>query len=198
MSNGLFPHTLLDEPGLKLLDEDHLQHRRRYCGIRRSPERKGHVYSDLQVCPSGRRSGYDVQITTCVHRGNVGREPGGHLLLERAISWAEGLGAHTLNFHPLFKMGIARDSWTGETDISPEEWVDVYTYLRAQIDTGAYDIAVRLPQRFVWREVFDERPSYLGFCPVKLAERIEVHQNGQIHSCALNNGTRSASLALPR
>lgn len=86
-------------------------------------------------------------------------------------------------------MGIARDSWTGETDITPEEWMDVYAYLRAQIDAGAYDIAVRLPQRFLSPEVFDERPSYLGFCPVKLAERIEVHQNGQIHSCALNNGT---------
>lgn len=133
--------------------------------------------------------GYRVHITTCVHRGNVGTDEAGRLLLDRAIQWAATSGAELINFHPLFKMNIPRDAWSGATDISPHEWRDVYETLRANIRAGSYPIPVRLPRRFVSSEEFAGSPEYLGYCPVKLAERVEVHPNGQIHSCALNNGT---------
>lgn len=135
------------------------------------------------------RLGYNVQVTMCVHRGNIGRDASGRLILDRSVQWVEDLGATSMNFHPVFKMGIARDSWTGDVHISPSEWRPVYKELRANVKSGAYGISVRVPERFVSEREFSENPEYLGYCPVKLAERLEVHQNGQMHSCALHNGT---------
>jgi MoaA/NifB/PqqE/SkfB family radical SAM enzyme len=132
---------------------------------------------------------YKVQITTCVHRNNIGKDTSGRYLLERAIDWATSLGVNSINFHPIFKMNIPRDSWTGEVDISPKEWLAVYQEISQNVNNGKYRISVRIPQRFVPLSLFNSRSTYFGFCPVKLAERIEVHSNGQIHSCALNNGT---------
>lgn len=134
-------------------------------------------------------AGHSVQVTTCVHRGNVGRTDAGQLLLDRAIRWAECEGAGVINFHPLFKMDIPRDGWSGPTDIDPSEWMTVYKEIRANIDAGHYRIAVRIPQRFVSKKTFNSNSGYYHYCPVKMRERIEVHPNGQIHSCALNNGT---------
>ncbi len=138
-------------------------------------------------------AGLRVHVTTCVHRLNSGwseTDPD----LHRAVRWAEGLGVALINFHPLFKMGIARDSWTEANDIDPDAWRSLYQEMRGRVSAGAYSIPVRLPQRFVSARDFDANPEFYGYCPVKLAERLEVHTNGQLHSCALHNGT-SVSLA---
>ncbi len=135
------------------------------------------------------RLGYTVHVTMCVHRGNVGRTQDGMLILSRAIKWAAAMGVKSFNLHPLFRMGVARDTWTGETDIDPLEWLSAYREIQASIKCGEYTIPVRVPLRFATAAEFDEKPRYYGYCSVKLADRLDVHPKGQIHTCALHTGT---------
>lgn len=126
--------------------------------------------------------GYYTSITTCVHPGNVDH-------LEAMIEFAASLGAAELNFHPLFKMGIARDGFSGETDISPQRWVAAYRTLRQGIEAGRYPIHVRAPQRFVATEEYRRHPERYAYCPTRMAERILVHPDGTLRICALCIGT---------
>jgi MoaA/NifB/PqqE/SkfB family radical SAM enzyme len=150
---------------------------------------RGHFIQTLENLRLVIATGQTVQVTTCVHRGNIGKTEDGQLLLDRAIRWAQDEGVSVINFHPLFKMDIPRDSWSGPTDIDPVVWTEVYNQIRKNIEEGCYRIAIRIPQRFVTTSEFNRHKSSYGYCPVKMRERIEVHPNGQIHSCALNNGT---------
>lgn len=189
VTNGLFPETLLADDRLRALDEITFSIDGDTATLHDSLRGVGTFERTVANVKRAVELGYNVHITTCVHRGNVGYDDKHSYLLDRAIRWAASLGANLINFHPLFKMGIARDSWTGDTDISPDEWVPLYNAIHSNVDAGAYPIDVRIPQRFVTPGEFEREPARYGFCPVKLAERIEVHTNGQIHSCALNNGT---------
>lgn len=126
--------------------------------------------------------GHYVSITTCVHPGNINH-------LDRMISLAASLGAKEMNLHPIFKMGIARDSFSGDTDISPDRWVKEYARLKASIAAGAYSISVRVPQRFVSRDEYLVHPSTYDYCPSRMAERILVQPNGDMRICALCIGT---------
>jgi hypothetical protein len=53
-----------------------------------------------------------------------------------------------------------------------EEWMETFTEIRGKIERGAYRIGVRLPQCFVSKQEFAEKPEYYGYCPVKLGERV--------------------------
>lgn len=133
--------------------------------------------------------GYTVHVTMCAHRGNIIRTQDGMLVLSRAIKWAASLGVKSVNIHPLLRMGVARDAWTGETDIDPQEWLSAYRDIQQAIKSGEYKIPVRIPLRFATAAEFDKKRPLYGYCSVKLADRIDVHLNGQIHTCALHNGT---------
>ncbi len=133
--------------------------------------------------------GYNVNITSCVHRGNIGRDQGEKLLLDQMIEFASDMGVKRINFHPLFRMGVPRDDWAGDTDITPKQWIDVYLEIMKNVEDGVYQIDVRIPQRFVSKEKFDDNPAYYGYCPVKMGERVLVHANGMIQICALMIGT---------
>lgn len=198
VTNGLFPDTLLEDERLRLLDEITFSIDGDTAEMHDSLRGQGTFDRSVANVIRAVSCGHNVHITTCVHRGNVGRDEQNRYLLDCAIGWAAALGARLINFHPLFKMGIARDSWTGETNILPSEWNAVYQSIRERIDAGYYPIHVRIPQRFVTEPEFRQEPKRYGFCPVKLAERIEVHPNGQIHSCALNNGTPVSVAAFSR
>lgn len=128
--------------------------------------------------------GYQVDITCCVHRILVQRDKLGNLLIESMIDFVETLGVNRLNFHVLFKPGFPMDTWTGETDVSWQEWTKVYSEIYANIKKGKYKIQVRIPQRLVKREEFEKNPEYYSFCPAKLGERILVHPNGIIRICS--------------
>lgn len=128
--------------------------------------------------------GYNVQITCCVHRENIGRDNEGNLLLDSMIRFATKVGVDAINFHTLFKMGVPMDAWTGEVDIDPREWMEVYKEIRGKIDAGKYKIPVRVPQRFITREEFERNPTYYCFCPAKAGERVLVHPNGIIRICS--------------
>lgn len=189
VSNGMFTPAFLDDERLHGLDEITFSIDGDTAEIHDSLRGPKTFERSLSSVMRAIDRGFNVHITTCVHAGNIGVDSGGQLMLDRAIHWATGVGARLINFHPLFKMGIARDSWTGDGHILPEVWANAYALLRERIDAGQYSIPVRLPQRFISAEEFARDPRRYGFCPVKLAERIEVHPNGQIHSCALHNGT---------
>jgi MoaA/NifB/PqqE/SkfB family radical SAM enzyme len=190
VTNGLFSPVLLEDARLKLLDEitfsldgdvpeihDALRGRRTFV----------RAVANLQTAV---RMGYTVHITTCAHRGNIGRDRGGQRLLVRMIEWAQNLGIKSLNLHPLLRMGVARDKWTGDTDVDPLQWLEVYQEIANAVEAGKFRIPVRIPPRFATIEQFAVHHNYMGYCSVKSADRIDVHPNGHIHVCALHNETQ--------
>jgi MoaA/NifB/PqqE/SkfB family radical SAM enzyme len=127
-------------------------------------------------------NGHYTTVTTCVHPGNVDH-------LHEMISYAASLGASEINFHPLFKMGIERDNFSGDTDIDPQRWVAEYDLLRRNVDARNYPIHVRAPRRFVAASAYVESPEQYDYCPSLMGERILVHPNGEMRICALCIGT---------
>ena len=194
VTNGTFDTKILEDDQLKQIDElsfsidgDTPEIHNKLRG-RRSYERS------VAALQAAVEAGYAAHITMCAHRGNIGRAKNGEPLLSRAIKWAARLGARSFNLHPLFRMGVARDSWSGETDIDPSEWLSVYNDILTSIHQGEYGIPVRIPQRFVSANRPGVREGRYGYCSVKLADRLDVHPNGQMHICALHSGT-SVSVA---
>lgn len=133
--------------------------------------------------------GYNVNITSCLHKGMLLRYPDGILSLDKMILFAEELGVSVINFHDLFKSGIPRDTWSGNIEISIHEWLNVYSEIQANIEAERYKIQVRMPQSFTTPREFENNPSYYGYCPVKLGERALIHPNGIIRVCSLLIGT---------
>ncbi len=133
--------------------------------------------------------GYNVNITSCLHKGMLFRYPDGNLALDKMILFAEELGVPVINFHDLFKSGIPRDTWSGNIEIFLHEWLGVYTEIQANIESGKYKIQVRMPQSFVTPCEFETKPAYYGYCPVKLGERVLIHPDGIMRVCSLLIGT---------
>lgn len=133
--------------------------------------------------------GYIVDLTCCMHKGLTKWGADGNLRLDTMIRFAESLGINKINFHDLFKTGIPRDVWTGEIDISLEEWINIWREIQENVKKGRYKIPVRIPQCFVTREEFDQNPEYYGYCPAKMGERVLIHPNGIIRICSLMIGT---------
>lgn len=189
VTNGLFDQTLLRDERLRGIDEITFSMDGDTAEIHNALRGRTTYERSLKNLQATIREGYTVHVTMCVHRGNIGRVQDGMLMLSRAIKWAAAMGVKSFNMHPLFRMGVARDDWTGETDIDPLEWVPVYREIRASIKHGEYGIPVRMPLRFATTTEFDGNPRYHGYCSVKLADRLDVHPNGQMHTCALHSGT---------
>jgi MoaA/NifB/PqqE/SkfB family radical SAM enzyme len=188
-SNGLFPSEMLEADGFRTLDEI------TFSLDGPSPEVNDPLRGagTFDCClASVRRAvacGYKVDVTCCVHRGFVTAACDPSALLDRFILLMQEVGVHRVNFHPVFKMGIPRDTWSGETNISPRLWVRLQSTLADSITGGKYRIPVRVPKRFVTRPEFQESPDYYGYCSAKLGERVLVHPDGTIRVCALLIGT---------
>lgn len=127
---------------------------------------------------------YKVTITCCVHKKLLTKNEDNIYLIEKMIRFSENLGISQINFHDLFKAGVPMDTWTGNFETTPEEWVVMYDELSAKIENNEFNIDVRLPQCFVEKEIFESKPEYFGYCPVKLGERVMVHPNGIIRICS--------------
>ncbi|RYD75893.1 MAG: radical SAM protein, partial [Verrucomicrobiaceae bacterium] len=129
--------------------------------------------------------GARATITCCIHRGLCALNSDGLPRLHDMIEFGRLLGAHTVNFHDLFKVGVPMDTWTGRLDPTPQEYLPVYDTIRAKIDGREYgSVHVRLPQCFVSKQEFASNPAYYGYCPVKLGERVMVHADGIIRICS--------------
>ena len=189
VTNGLFDKALLSDSRLRRINEitfsidgDTPEVHNRLRGGRTHEKA-------LRNLEAAVRTGYTVHLTMCAHRGNIGRTADGTLLLSRAIQWAASLGVKSFNLHPLFRMGVPRDLWMGETDIQPNEWISVYRELQGCATRGEFGIPLRLPLRFTTPSEFSATPRLHGYCSVKHADRLDIHPNGQIHTCALHIGT---------
>ncbi len=128
--------------------------------------------------------GYKVTITCCVHKKLLTKNENEIYLIEEMIRFAENLGVSQINFHDLFKAGVPMDTWTGNFETTPEEWVIMYNEIFAKISNDEFNIDIRLPQCFIKKEEFESNPEYYGYCPVKLGERVMVHPNGTIRICS--------------
>lgn len=188
-TNGQFGRELLEDPHFQRLDELTFSLDGDTAKINDRLRGAGAFEKCLANLKIAIKLGYDVDITCCVHRWNIGKDENGDYLLDRMIKFASSIGVQRINFHPLFRMGVPRDNWAGETDISPEEWIILYSTIRKNVEDGNYEIPVRIPQRFVPLHEFKQNPAYYGYCPVKMGERVLVHANGQIQICALMIGT---------
>lgn len=183
-TNGQFSSRLLDHPAFHSLDEIAFS-LDGFTAEMNDPIRGDNTF--LTAIGNIRRAvslGYKVTITCCVHRDLVKVDMCGNFLLHQMIRFAESLGIHGINFHDLFKAGVPMDTWTGNLDTSVPEYVAMYQQIRPRIESGQYSVAVRLPQCFVTKKEFDRNPTYYGYCPVKLGERVMVHPNGVIRICS--------------
>lgn len=189
VTNGTFDNALLNDDRLKKLDEITFSIDGDTPAIHNKLRGGGSYERSVAALRAAINAGYPVHITMCVHRGNVGRSEGGVPILSRAIKWAGNMGVKSVNLHPLFRMGVARDHWTGETNIEPRQWMSLYDELQSSIKRGEYDIPVRMPMRFVNTNGSSMESECYKYCSVKLKDRLDVHPNGQMHICALHSGT---------
>ena len=129
--------------------------------------------------------GYRVQITTCVHIDVCSTVNDGIRQIENMIRLCDSLGVHSLNFHPILKVGIERDSWIDHTDINPSIWLEVYRKMVERLETLDHHVAVRLPMRYVEESNFTKDHTY---CPLRMGERVLIMPDGQLKVCAFNIG----------
>jgi sulfatase maturation enzyme AslB (radical SAM superfamily) len=129
-------------------------------------------------------SDLNVTVTICVHPGNLGR-------LGECVQFFQDVGVKEVNFHPLFKMGIERDKFTGNTNIDVTEWRRQYFMLKEQLLSGLFKIPVRVAKRFVPIEEYGIDRLKYRYCPVRMGERILVHPNGELRICALGIGSKN-------
>lgn len=144
----------------------------------------GAFHSTLKNLRKAVKLGYNVHITTCITKYNIGYDRDGKLLLEKMIEFAQEEGAKKINFHCVFIMGTPMDSWTGDVHIDPNEYLKIYSILRKKIDEKSYRIKIRLPQHIINEKEFSKNPKYYGYCPVKLGERVLIHPDGIIRVCS--------------
>jgi MoaA/NifB/PqqE/SkfB family radical SAM enzyme len=189
VTNGLFKRDLLHDERLHAIDEITFSIDGDTPEIHDALRGRGTFERTLRNLRETIRQGNRVHVTMCVHRGNAGRALDGSLVLSRAIKWAAEMGIKSFNIHPLFQMGVARDAWTGETNIDPQQWMQIYDEIRTGLRRGEFKIPVRMPLRFVSASKFEANPRYHGYCSIKAADRLDVHLNGQMHTCALHSAT---------
>jgi MoaA/NifB/PqqE/SkfB family radical SAM enzyme len=109
-TNSMFKNSLLYEKEFRMLDEITFSidgHEPNINDIVRGKESFNKCVSNIRLAVN---LDYHVDITACVHKLNVGRDVDGDLLLHKLILFAESLGAKRINFHPIFKMGVPRDT----------------------------------------------------------------------------------------
>lgn len=181
-TNGLFSSSFLSDSRIQLLSNMAFSLDGHTSAIHDSLRGQGTFNKSVRRLSEAVARGIFTTITTCVHPGNIG-------LLREMAQFACDIGAKQLNFHPLFKMGIERDIFTGATDITPSSWLIAYEDLeeiRKEIGTGLH---IRAPRRFVPISHYEQSPEVFDYCPTKMGERMLVHPNGDIRICALCIGT---------
>lgn len=130
-----------------------------------------------------------MQITSCVHKYSCPDVVTGIRNLEKMITFSQNIGVKSINFHPILKVGIARDSWIEDTDIAVDTWKDIYKKLIAAVLNEQFEIKVRIPMRFVDKDkILHSRNCYL-YCPLEMGERALIMPDGQIKVCAFTIGT---------
>lgn len=188
-TNGQFPNHFLDNQKVKLLDEITFS----LDGHNEETNDAVRGKGSFQKCVNNIRyavsSGYNVQITSCVHKYSCPDVVAGISNLKKMITFAQSIGVKSINFHPILKVGIARDSWIEDTDIAVDTWKEIYKNLITAVLNEQFEIKVRIPMRFVEKDkILHSRNCYL-YCPLEMGERALIMPDGQIKVCAFTIGT---------
>ncbi len=188
-TNGTFSPELLELDGFKQLDEISFSmdgFDRDTCNNIRG---RGVFEIETENIKRAVALGYRADITCCVYQELLERDNKGDYLLEKLIYLAAELGVSRVNFHGLVKDGTPIDLWSSDLQVNVEDWVQAYENISQKISAGVYPISVRIPQLFITKEEFYEKPKYYSFCPTKLGERVLVHPDGIIRICSGLLGT---------
>ena len=124
-----------------------------------------------------------VNITACVTRQNTAIAGGIDNFINAMTDFAESLSVDQINFHGVFRMGVAMDAWTEDSHLDATAW---YRVIRKLSDGPIHDrkVDVRLPLHIISREEFEKHPRYYGYCPCKLGERALIHPDGIVRVCS--------------
>lgn len=188
-TNGTFASDLLDLDSFKQIDEISFSmdgYNETTCDMIRG---KGVFDIEVENIKRAVINGYKVNITCCVYQDLLAKDHDGKYLMEKLIYLAADLGVERVNYHALIKDGTPIDLWSADLEVYAEDWVKVYNDMSRKIECGEYPISVRIPKSFITKEEFYRNPSYYGFCPVKLGERVLVHPDGIIRICSGLLGT---------
>ena len=183
-TNGQFEDEFLEKDGLALLDEISFSLDGFNIETNDFIRGKGSFDKCTKNIKKAIKLGYNVDVTTCVHKKLLERQKDGSLLLDLMIQFVEHFGVNRINFHVLFKHGFPMDTWSGDTNVSVGDWIIAYKEIDENIKKGKYSIHIRNPQHFVHKEEFKRHPQYYGYCPIKLGERVLIHPNGMIRICS--------------
>ena len=176
-TNGVFEKHILDISNIKNVDnlsfsiDDYLEET---TNAMRGTNIHRKILSNMS---DAIERGFYVTITVCVHKFNINR-------LDDIFMYYQDIGVKEINLHPMFKVGIDRDNFTGGNHLEPKEWIEKYEEIRKDINSGKYSVIVRLSPRFI-----SSGEDYT-YCPVRMGERVLVHPNGDIRVCALCIGSR--------
>lgn len=188
-TNGQFASSFLDNEQVKLLDEITFSLDGHNEETNDAVRGKGSYQKCVSNIIYAVSKGYKVQITSCVHKYSCPDVNTGISNLNMMIRFAQSIGVQSINFHPILKVGIARDNWIDDTDIAPAVWKDIYQLLTSEISNHQFSIKVRIPMRFVEQEKIEfSRNCYL-YCPLEMGERALIMPDGQIKVCAFTIGT---------
>lgn len=188
-TNGQFKSELLEQPEFKMLDEITFSIDGPTAEVNDPIRGYGSFEKCVKNIKKAKELGYNIDITSCISKEMTKRDEEGNLYLDRMIKFAENIGIDKINFHNLFKMGVPRDYFSGNLDISIKEWLNVWDEIQEKVDNNEYSIPVRIPQSFTTKEEFKKNPKYYGYCSCKNGTRILAHPNGMLRVCSLMIGT---------
>ena len=189
-TNGQFDESFLNDDGIKQLSEITFS----IDGHDQETNDAVRGIGSYQKCIANLKTavelGYNVQITSCVHKYSCPNAEIGLKNLKAMISFAQKLGVKSINFHPILKVGIARDNWIDSTDISVSDWKTIYNQMLSILPWDNDSIKVRIPMRFADCSLVAQNKEKYHYCPVDMGERALIMPDGQIKVCAFTIGTQ--------
>ena len=185
-TNGQFPPAFLANKSISKLDEITFSIDGYDAPTHDALRGKGTFNKCISNIKQAVNQGYKVQITSCFHNGLCVDVATGVESILKLISLCDEIKVQKLNFHPILKVGVKRDDWIDNTEISSALWIEIYEEVQNRLRTLSSNIAVRLPMRYVKKEMLSASHSY---CPLKMGERALIMPDGTIKVCAFNIGT---------
>ncbi|MFA4993969.1 MAG: radical SAM protein [Bdellovibrionales bacterium] len=187
-TNGMFNPSLLDNPYFRELDEITFSLDGYTEEMNDAIRGKGSFKNCTSNIKKAIEKGYNVHVTSCVHKGLTAQAENGQLALINMIEFMKGLGVKTLNMHDLFKGGIPRDVWSNNINTSVKEYMEAFAEVQKYKETEK-GIDVRMPQCVTVKEEFERNKEYYGYCSAKQFDRILAFPNGMLRLCSLMIGT---------
>ncbi len=189
-TNGQFDSSFLNDAGIKQLNEITFSLDGHNQETNDSVRGVGSYQKCVENIKKAVETGYNVQITSCVHKFSCPNAEVGLQNLKDMIVFAKELGVKSINFHPILKVGIARDNWIDSTNIAVSDWQEVYNQMLSILPWDNDSIKVRIPMRFATVSQVENNIEKYHYCPVDMGERALIMPDGQIKVCAFTIGTQ--------